>query len=269
MSRQLRARWWVIALCVIAGVAAAAVVGIKRHPVYTSSAVVSVGPLSSATTSDSATATDLALDYAAILTTNTLDRRVAAAMDTEPSYVSANLSAAPVTGVPIVEITGSGASAALARRLANAGAAALVSYFATQTGIGEPGSGLLKQYAAANQAQQQQQSRVARLESSGASSGELEVARISLAVARLKATAIGAAFTSSVQANGIGGNVTPTVVSAAATSSSDRRKKLVEFVVVGFFAGLCLAGSLLILASARTPPVKSNPGGRDGAAARA
>jgi capsular polysaccharide biosynthesis protein len=251
VAGRMRSRWWVVALCAVLGVAIGAAVGAVRKPTFAASAIVSVGPLSASSESASSTTADLASDYAAVLTTVPVESQVATAVHADTSYVAAHLSSEAVTGTPLIEITGTGKTAAAASAVADAASRVVVRYFSSQTGRSAPTSVLLSQYAAATKKQQSAKAKLSQLESApGTSAAALGSARVAVAVAGLRVSALASAYTASTQASGLGTDAVPTVISAAATASSDRMKKLGEFALVGLIAGLCLGASLLVVTTA-------------------
>jgi len=165
------------------------------------------------------------------------------------------MSATAVTGTPLIEITGTGSTPALAQRLAAAGAQSLISYMAAQTKGSAPGARLLSQYTRASAQQQKLQSHLNTLESQGASEQALDAARVDLSVANLKAAGLSSAYTASQAATGNSAQAQPQLVTAPTSVSSDRRKKAEEFAIVGLIVGLCLGASILTIVGAGGPVV--------------
>jgi hypothetical protein len=253
-----------IAVLGIVGLVLGGAVAVARRATFTSSAVVSAGPVSALSSSDSATTDALASSYAAVVPTTTFERRVAAALHTDVGYVAARLSATAAASSALVTITGKGSSAALAERLATTAATALRRDFPSAPTSSGSGQSLLQRYSAASATQAQLQSRVTRLTAALATPAKvLQSAKVALAVAQLRTQALAAAYTASTQASGLGTDARPTLVSAASAASSDRSKKAAEFAIVGLIVGLCLGASVLTLVAAGSPAAKLDRGADD------
>jgi capsular polysaccharide biosynthesis protein len=118
--------WGLLVLPVVLGVAGGATYALTKTPSYTARAHVIV--VSAAPGAEGSAAVDFAQAYGRIATQQVIVARAAAALAESPGALTGAVRASTSPDAPVIEITGTGGSAATAAARANALSEALVAY---------------------------------------------------------------------------------------------------------------------------------------------
>jgi capsular polysaccharide biosynthesis protein len=256
-----RRRWWAVALVAVAGLVVGAAIGVRSHSVYSSTATMSAGPitgLSPAQVANASSNLTMAGDYAQLITTDAVARRVAQRLHTTVGYVSSHLSAAVEAGTALFDITGTGPSASSAQALTATAASSLREYIGTGLSTQRAQPQLLSEYQQAERDTQSLKAKIAQLQagtSATADSVQLQRAQAKLSVAELRAQGLASLFMEGDQTTSVSQDAQPTILAAPSAGTSTAKKKTVEYAIVGLLAGLCLGVGLILLPrNAPLPP---------------
>ncbi len=266
LGRAMLWNWWIVALAVLvcAGVGFAA--GLARTPEYTATARLTIGRIdisSPGALSGFAVATEsLATGYSRTVNSRKVAEKVAAKTGIDVKEVQDHVSATPVAKSPVFRVEATSPDADQAVRLANASSHALVRY-AAELNQSDPdskrlldlfGKAAIKRQVASQNLQRVedeagQEPNAGEAEAIGRAKGELEAAEV-------KAKALGAAYTTSVQSQASTELIQ--IISPAAEASSDKRSHLLIFTFIGAVIGFVLGGALAFVRESRWTPKHSS-----------
>lgn len=254
-GEALRASWGIIFVFAVVFVAAAAAVGLKRPPVYTAQARLSVGRIfvdnPAAVPGVLQASETLAANYSRLIGSTAVVTRARSLARTGEG----TLAATPLPGSTLITVSAKASSTGVAVRLANAASTALMEYVNAQTKSDGGATSAFAAYTRAALAYERAATAQNRLrQSSGAfpsSSEEKALARASAATqaAALKRDSLAAAYQSIVTAGSSSPEIQP--FSRASGATSDRRSTLELLVLVGLVAGLAIGSALALRRSYR------------------
>jgi hypothetical protein len=238
-------------LVAVIGAAVGVALAYHRHPVYSSTAIVSsarLDALAEALPGYVEASTSLASTYSRIAITDAVEAPVAKRLGLPLATVQQRISATPVPGDPVLTIVGRGPTAAAARRVVAATAASLAHYISGLVSSSSQQAGALSQYTATTAAMEALSVRIARLQLAGSSatlrSAQLEQSRLSLRLKGLSSSYVNQALNAT---SGAG----PQILTAAGPASSDRGSKAEDYGAVGLLAALIVGLAIERLAWAR------------------
>jgi capsular polysaccharide biosynthesis protein len=259
-GRRAHRRWWIVLIVAVAGLVAGAAIGATRRHTYSSTATMSAGPITALTSAQAANESSniiMASDYAQLISTDTVARRVAARLHTSVGYVSSHLSATAETGTALFDITGRGSTAAAATALTAAATYSFRDYIENLVSNQRTQPQLLSQYQQASRSSQSLKARIAQLQarlSANSDNATMQRLQSQLAVAQLRVQGLASLFIEGDQIVSVSQDATPTIVAAPQAATSTVKKKTAEYAAVGLLAGLCLGISLVVLPGAVLPP---------------
>lgn len=250
-----RRKLFVVLLGVVVAVAGVAM-GLVRKPTYTSSTTLQVGTVNLNSPSfygfvQSASA--LATVFSRSVTAEPVLAEIKSKLGVSPSEATQRLAAEPIPLSPGFRIIATGSTAQSAVNLTNTASDAVVAYEAHAASTTSPQTGsLLASYERAAQTLQQATATVTQLvlarKHGSRESSTLVQARSNLDAARLRATALGAAYQSALVSAGANPSTgLVSVVAGAVTASSDRSSKIELLAFVGLLAGLVFGALLATL----------------------
>jgi hypothetical protein len=238
-------RWFAVGLLAAVGAAIGVASGIRRHPVYSSTAIVSsarVNVLAEALPGYVSAATALASTYSRIATSDVVKSAVARQLKISVNDVDARLSATPVPDDPVIMIVGTGPSAGAARRLASTGATSLVAYVAHMVGSPAAAQSTLAKYTSANDQLLKLNAQVGRLRANqvpGSSPGpSLKAALAQQAQVSLRTRSLASTYINQNLATASG--AAPQILTASSPAGNDRRSRIEDFGLIGLAVGLIL-----------------------------
>jgi hypothetical protein len=255
----LRRHWLVAVIPVIAFVAVAAVLAVKRPVHYTSTANLSVGhvyvsnPVGIPTIIEATQS--LASVYSRAINATTVVQDARRRLGREASSVSGGLSATPIPQSPLIRVSAQSPTSHGAVALADAGAGALAAYINRQVRDNSQTGSLATRYREASLAYRKAadiSDRLARRYAqnpSAAKKAARDRAAATTDTIALRREALRASYQSAVQ-GGIS-SVGVEVFSPAGPPVSDRGQKLQLLLFVGLLGGLAAGTALALLLSAR------------------
>lgn len=254
-GEALRASWGIVFVLVVFFVAAAAAIGLKRPPVYTAQARLSVGRIfvdnPAAVPGVLQASETLAANYSRLIGSTAVVARARSLARTGEG----TLTATPLPGSTLITVSAKASSTGVAVRLANAASTALMDYVNAQTkadGGAASAFAAYKQAALGYERAVTAQNRLRRTYGAFPSSSEeraLAQASAATQAAALRRDSLAAAYQSIVTA----GNSSPQIqpFSRASGATSDRRSTLELLVLVGLVTGLAIGAALALRRSYR------------------
>lgn len=244
---------FLVLLPMIVLVGAAIALASQRAPTYTAEARLGVGRLdvpSQAVPGVVSASQSLAATYSRLVKAEGVVDPVAARVGLTSGQVSAALSASPIPESPIVRIEATGASAAVAERLANLAGSVLTRFVAKLNSAGDQDLLIAEYRNAAGELTAAQIARDAAQEEEGRASSE--EARLALAeatadyeVASLRLANLRERISQSAQEDP--GADTITTLNTAAGAVSDEDEVLQRMVALGLLAGLAFGIVLALI----------------------
>lgn len=257
LAGSVRRHPFLVALPLILLLAAGIVVGAKKHPTYSTTAIINVGKsdINTQATPGYVQASEaLATTYSRLVTSQHISIPVSRALHQSTAGVSSGLTAVPIPNEPTFTITAKAGSSAGAVKLANQAVSALQRFVrrsATQQG---GTTQLLAQYGNAEKTavtlQQVSQTLAGRYAGHvpGISRADVASARTASEVAGLRAQAL-----SNQYLNLASSGTAPTLdvlVDPTSASSTDRTSNIEKYGVIGAVGGLVIGIALAGLAGA-------------------
>lgn len=237
-------RWIAVSLLAAIGAAAGVLYGVKKAPVYSSTATLSsarVNVLAQALPGYVSAATSLASTYARIASSDAVESAVARQTKLPLSAVRARLAATPVPGDPVISLIATGPSAAAARRLASSGAQQLAAYVAHLVVSPGAAQATLAQYTSANLQLLRLNTRISSLRAHTTSPGTspaLKAALAQQAQLSLRTRALASDYINQNLDTTSGASLQ--VLTASSPASTNHRSKVEESGLIGLGAGLLL-----------------------------
>jgi capsular polysaccharide biosynthesis protein len=244
--RAMLWNWWIVGLSVVTFVAIGAGAALLRTPEYTATSRLAVGRIditSPGALSGFALATQaLATGYSRTVTALAVAKPVSAKTGISVKDVQSHVTATPIPESPVFRIEATAPNSEQAIALANLSGGALIRY-AAKLNQSNPDSRRL--YSEYREAIVQSETATRELNAaeahSATSAEEVESAHSEAKAASLRVSAIGEAYTASVQSQTATQLIQ--VISPATEATSDRRSTLLIFTFIGLVAGLLVGGA--------------------------
>ncbi|MHB8235595.1 MAG: hypothetical protein ACYDHT_13170, partial [Solirubrobacteraceae bacterium] len=237
----------VLILSIVTAIAGLAI-GSQRKPTYTAAAVLQVGTVNPSSYGFVQSASELATAFSQGVTAAPVLAAIHSQLGLTPDQATQRLSSEPTPLSPSFRVVATGPSKLAAVQLANVAGAAVIAYEVKSNSTDPQASALFGSYRVATREVQEAASNVSRLARNSATRhGEaLNRAQGALAAARLRASAVGSAYQSTLV------NATPStglvsLLAGAVSATSDDTSKLELFGFIGLLAGFVLSCCLAVV----------------------
>lgn len=244
-----------LALAVLLAAAGVAV-GVRRTPTWSSTAGLQVGakidPNSAGFSNFVQSESALTATFSRAITAPAVLAQIASKTGLSADQSAKQISASPVPDTAAINVIGIGPDAATAKRMANAGAGALVNYESTRrygTSIT-----LFKEYRAQTRVVAGAKAHVQDVENANPndpSNPDVIAANAAAAAAQTRANALSAAYTQALTNDPTAATNLVTPLSTAISATSDRKHKIELFGLIGLAAGLLIGTAIGIVREQR------------------